>query len=154
MILPNTGEVIFSDGLHFRPHGKLVVNTPGQPFAPVPGWSKFMLGPHPADRGEFEVEVVCDSQQRLRTVAVSHQHPFYQSNTAGDAERRTFHEGVLGSDLRGQHEFSWGYALLCQDEHANRNWLVVFYTTELHVPLGRVEGLHQLYAREALPTSE
>ena len=84
MILPNTGEVIFLDGLHFHPHGKLLADTPGLPFPPVPGWSKFTLGPHPADRGEFEV---------------------------------------------------------------------VFYSTELHVPLGRVEGLHQLFAREALPTS-
>ena len=154
MILPNTGEVIFLDGLHFHPHGKLPADAPGLLFPPVPGWSKFVLGPHPADRGEFQVEVVCDAKRRVRTVAVSHQHPFYQPDTPGDAERRAFHEGVIGSDLRGQREFSWGYALLCMDEKANRNWLVVFYSTELHVPLGRVEGLPQLFAREALPASE
>lgn len=155
MILPATGEVIFSDGLHFSPHEPLSVSsgTPRRPFGLVRGWSKYVLGKHSSDHGEFEVEVVCDTGRRIETVAVAHIHPFYERETAGDSERHAYHEGIIATDLRGQREFSWGMALSCLDTRANKDWLVVVYTAELHVPLRRAEFLRHLYEHEPVPES-
>jgi hypothetical protein len=117
----------------------------------MPGWSKYILGNHPSDHGQFEVEAVCDSSRRIETVAVAHIHSFYQQDTAGDSERHAFHEGIISTDLRGQREFSWGLALSCLDTRANKDWLVIAYTAELHVPLRRAEFLRHLYEHEPMP---
>jgi hypothetical protein len=104
---------------------------------------------HPSDRGSFEVEAVSDRDSRIQAVLVAHSHSFYQRGTPNDSERRAFHESVIGSDLHGQQEFSWGKAFCRLDTEHNTDWLVVVYTVGPQVPLHRAELLR--YLREHAP---
>jgi hypothetical protein len=155
MISPATGEVVFSDGLGFGPlelYSVLnQVDICSMPFPLVSGWTKRVMGVHPSNHGEFDVEIVCDGDDRVQTVAVSHVHSFYQSDTPEDSERRAFHVGIINFDLLGQREFSWGEVLSCLDIERNKDWLVVVYTTEIAVPLSRAELLRCLYEHQPEP---
>src|SRR5215213_464654 len=99
MISRVTGEVSFHDGLSFAPHGLLTEehlrDACGHTPLPVPGWTHHQLGEHESEHGRFAVEAVTDRACRVMAVFLAHQHAFYEAGTAGDAERHTYHEGVL-----------------------------------------------------------
>ena len=154
MISPVTGEVIFSDGLRFRPHEPLrashIRDACSHTQLPIPGWTQHLLGVHSSDHGSFEVEAVSDRDSRIQAVLVSHSHYFYQPGTPDDLERRVFHEGVIGADLHGQREFPWGEAFCKLDTAHNQDWLVVIYTVGPQVPLHHAELRRYLYAHASL----
>ncbi|HSI15763.1 MAG TPA: hypothetical protein VK961_27190 [Chthoniobacter sp.] len=118
---------------------------------PIPGWTQHLLGVHPSEYGLFEVEAVSDRDSHIQAVLLAHSHSFYQSDTPSDSERRTFHEGVIGSDLLGQREFSWGEAFCRLDTGNNKDWLVIVYTIGPQVPLPRAELLRHLREHEPIP---
>jgi hypothetical protein len=157
MISPISGEVVFSDGLRFSPHEALceahIRDARSHSMLPVPGWTQHVLGGHPSEHGRFEVEAVSDRDSRIQVVLLAHSHPFYQSDTPGDAERRTFHESIIGTDLLGQREFSWGEAFCRLDAKNNRDWLVIVYTAGPQVPLQRAELLRHLREHETIPVA-
>jgi hypothetical protein len=157
MISPVTGEVVFSDGLRFSPHEPLseshIQDARSHSQLPIPGWTQHILGVHPSSHGPFEVEAVSDRDSRIQAVLVAHAHSFYQPGTPNDSERRAFHESVIGSDLHGQQEFSWGKAFCRLDIEHNKDWLVVVYTVGPQVPLHRAELLRHLREHEPFSNS-
>jgi hypothetical protein len=157
MISPVSGEVVFSDGLQFSPHASLTAShirdARSHRLLPIPGWTQHRLGVHPSEHGSFEVEAVSDRDSRIQVVLVSHAHSFYQPNTPNDSERRAFHESILGSDLLGQREYSWGEAFCRLDTERTMDWLVIVYTVGPQIPLQRAELLLHLYEHEPVSSS-
>src|SRR3954462_2189054 len=122
MISPVSGEIAFSDGLRFSPHEPLSNERAPDIRShslPISGWTQHFLGVHPSDHGPFEVEAVSDGDNRIQAVLVAHSHSFYDPHTPKDSERRAFHESVIGTDLLGQHGFSWGEAFCRLDTEHN-----------------------------------
>jgi len=157
MISPVSGEVVFSDGLRFSPHEALsashIQDARSHSLLPIPGWTQHRLGIHPSKHGPFEVEAVSDRDSRIQAVLVAHAHSFYRPDTPNDSERRAFHEGVIGSDLLGQREFSWGEAFCRLDPDHNKDWLVIVYTAGPQIPLQRAELLRHLRGHVLVPDS-
>jgi len=154
MISRSTGEVCFEDGLSFSPHVMLspdhVRSFRSHSFLSIPGWTQHFLGKHTSEERVFEVEAVSDPACRIQAVFLAHSHPFYQSDTPGDKERRVFHEGIIASELGGQLEFSWGEVFCRLDVKSNTDWLVIIYTPGPNVPLHPPEMLQHLYASKSL----
>ena len=136
MISRITGQVSFDDDLQIEAHMKLSAShiRNAHEFM-VPGWRGCHLGIHRSDRGEFETTAIVDSECRVQLVLLSHFHSFYRSDTPADAERRTFHEGVIRADLGGQREFSWGRMYCRFDPATNKDLLIVAYAPGPHVPM-------------------
>jgi hypothetical protein len=155
MISSITGEVAFSNGLAFRPHlvlsGEHLKDASKHLQLPIPGWTHHRLGTHPSEHGDFDVEAVSDFDCRLMVVLVSHVHPFYQTGTPGDSERRAFHEGVIATDLHGQCEYSWGEAFCHYDAAGKKDWLVIEYAQGPLVPRPPRDHLLHLRTLEAPP---
>ena len=82
---------------------------------------------------------------------LSHRHAYYEPSTPDDADRRTFHEGVISSDLAGQREFTWGEVLCRLESASNKDWLVIAYSREAKVRLQTKEVLSHLCAHENMP---
>jgi hypothetical protein len=152
MISRITGEVTFHDELRIQPHAPVPTGFlhDSRDFI-VPGWRGYDLGVHDSDHGKFEVTTVSDDQCRVQLVLLSHFHPFYRPDTPADAERRAFHEGVIGADLGGQREFSWGRVYCRRDPAANKDALIVTYSPGPQVPTPDVPNLHHLEAHEIEP---
>jgi hypothetical protein len=159
MINRATGHVDFRSGLHIAPHcsvQSLVANAIIQPSIAtqklsLTDWNRHILGIHISEHGTFEVEALSAGGDRIQVVLLSHRHGFYEPGTPDDADRRTFHEGLINADLAGQREFSWGEVLCRLERAANKDWLVVAYSHEAKVPLPDREILLHLYAREDVP---
>jgi hypothetical protein len=159
MINRATGEVGFRSGLHIVPHcpvEKLAANakagqkTKTQKLS-LKGWKRHVFGFHDSEHGTFEVEALSSDEDRIQVVLLAHQHAFYEPNTPEDADRRTFHDGVISSDLAGQREFSWGEVLHRLESAPNKNWLVIAYSREAKVPLPDREVILRIYAHEKTP---
>jgi len=151
MISRITGEVQFQS-LLIIPHAVLPPNVAKKSRAlPIPGWSSHQLGVHESKPGAFDVEVLTDAEGRVQLALLAHANTFYERTTPNDAERRAFHEGVIGSELAGQREFSWGEVLCRLDQRANKDWLVVAYNQGPHVPAVFPEVLLHLHARQPHP---
>jgi hypothetical protein len=156
MINRATGEVSFRSGLHIAPHCSVLSLAANAKIPPqiktqklsLKDWNRHVLGIHDSEHGKFEVEALSADGDRIRVVLLSHHHSFYEPGTPDDADRRTFHEGVIGLNLVGQREFSWGEVLCRLERVANKDWLVVAYSHEAKVPLLDREILLHLYARE------
>jgi hypothetical protein len=114
-------------------------------------WTRHILGSHSSEHGTFEVEALSADEERIHIVLLAHQHAFYELGTLEDTERRVFHEGVIGRDLAGQREFSWGEVFCRLEESSNKDWLVVAYSRDEKVPLHTREILLSLLAHEKLP---
>lgn len=69
-------------------------------------------------------------------------------NHSGFCFRIAFPESVIGSDLPGQREFSWGEAFCRLDTEHNKDWLIIVYTVGPRIPLHRAELLRELYEHE------
>jgi hypothetical protein len=155
MISPVTGEVFFSDGLRFSAQEALsekhICDARAHALLPIPGWTRHVLGVHPADRGDFEIEAISDRDSRIQVVLLSHAHAFYELGTPSDSERRAFHEGILNLELFGQREYSWGEAFCRLEPQANRDWLVIVYALGGGIPLHAGVLLSQLYEHEPAP---
>ncbi len=151
MISRSTGEATFFD-LKVAPQ-KVVPSPVGCRFRDLSAkdWRWHRLGIYRADHGKFEVEALTDKDDRVQILLLAHSHPSYKPNTPGDSERRAFHEGVISTDLAGQHEFSWGEVLCRLNATENKDWLVIAYTRGPHVPGQTPEVLLRLYAREPEP---
>jgi hypothetical protein len=158
MINRVTGEVDFQTGLRILPHCSLE-SLSVKPEGPLKiktqklsrtGWKRHMLGFHSSEHGTFEVEALSEAEG-IQVVLLAHKHAFYEPNTPDDAERRAFHEGVIGSDLAGQREFSWGEVICRLEKTSNKDWLVIAYSREAKVPSGVREVLLQLSAHEKMP---
>ena len=159
MINRATGEVSFQSGLHIYPHRSVQASfAEGQDTSkiqsrklPLKSWKRHILGFHPSDHGTFEVEALTAEEDRVYLVLLSHSHNFYEKDTPGDAERRAFHEGVIGSELAGQTEFTWG-ELRCRLELMfNQDWLVIAYNGGANIPLREKEVILNLFAHEKIP---
>ena len=154
MISPQNGEVDFLDGLRIGAHeqietlSRLVVSRRD---LPVPGWSHHILGLHPSDHGEFQIEATVSAEQRVEALFLSHRHPFYQPDTPEDSERRAYHEGVIALDLRGQREFQWGHVFCRFTSQVKCDWLVVVYNPFANIPLHAKTVESILAAHEPLP---
>jgi hypothetical protein len=150
MINQVTGEISFRSGLHIVPHQ--VITSPHRTVAlSLKGWMRHILGIRPSEHGDFEVEALSKANHRILLVMLSHEHSFYEKNTPADAERRTFHEGVISTELAGQREFSWG-EVLCRFESAfHRDYLVIAYSRDANIPLADREVLLRLLAHEKMP---
>jgi len=116
MIIPSNGEVSFEDGLRITAHSTMKPLLDAVPpdqrsrcSYPVQGWNRYDLGKHTSSYGSFDVWVVTGSEHLVEAVFLCHDHPFYESKTPEDSERRAFHEGIISTDLFGQREFSWGH---------------------------------------------
>lgn len=147
MINRITGKVSFQSGLHISPHKAIPVAHRSQTLS-LKSWKRHILGSHSSEHGKFEVEALSNDQDRVLIVLLSHQHPFYEAKTPADAERRTFHEGVISSDLAGQREFSWGEVLCRLESARNKDWLVIAYSRDAHVPDDHPNVLLHLFAHE------
>ncbi|MFO1513754.1 MAG: hypothetical protein U1F83_12695 [Verrucomicrobiota bacterium] len=162
MINRATGEVDFRDGLHIVPHCRVQTLIADAKVPPkirtqklsLPGWKRHIFGFHISEHGTFEVEALSSDEDRIQVVLLAHQHPFYESRTPEDAERRAFHEGVVSSDLAGQREFSWGEVLCRLESAANKDWLVIAYSREAKVPLGIKEVIRRLCAQDKAPQED
>ena len=156
MISPVNGEVDFDDGLRVAAHAPLALISPSVVSScelPVPGWSQHILGLHPSNHGDFQVEASLDKERRVAAVFLGHRHPFYQADTPEDSERRAYHEGVILLDLFGQKEFSWGH-VFCRFNPLHRlDWLVVVYDPFANVPLRARAVEMNLIAHEAIPAA-
>jgi hypothetical protein len=150
MINRATGEVSFQSGLHIVPH-RPIETAHGTRALSLKQWHRHILGTHPSEHGTFEVEALSAEEGRILIVLLAHQHSFYEPGTPEDAERRTFHEGVISKDLAGQREFSWGEVLCRLETSCNKDWLVIAYTRETNVPLPDRKALLNLLAHEPLP---
>lgn len=159
MINRATGEVGFKSGLHIVPHcrvEKLAMNatvarkTRTQTLT-LKDWKRHVFGFHVSEHGTFEVEALSSDEDRIQIVLLAHQHAFYESNTPEDADRRTFHEGVISLDLAGQREFAWGEVLNRLESASNKNWLVVAYSREAKVPLPDRELVLTMRSHENIP---
>lgn len=160
MITASSGEVSFSDDLRIAPHIEIVALLKASTRyeirkrdLPIKGWMQLILGIHTSDHGDFEVEATMGPECRVEGVFLSHHHSFYEPNTLEDSERRTFHEGVIATDLRGQCEFTWGHAFCKLDKEANRDWLVLIYSPFSNVPLHEREIYKMLMEHERTPDS-
>ncbi len=159
MINRATGEVHFQTGLRIVPH------CPAESLSPkreetveirtqklsLKGWKRHVLGFHDSEFGTFEVEALSADEDRIQVVLLAHKHAFYEANTPDDAERRTFHEGVISSDLAGQREFTWGEVLCRLESASNKDWLVVAYSREAQIPLPIKEVILHLYGHGDIP---
>ena len=162
MINRNTGEVSFQGGLHIAPHcsvSSLALDVETSPIITTQNlslkdWKRHVLGTHLSEHGTFEVEALSADEDRIQVVLMSHRHSFYEPNTANDAERRAFHEGVINADLVGQREFSWGEVLCRLEITPNKDWLVVAYSNGAKVPLPGREFILRLYGHEGLPEDD
>jgi len=159
MINRTTGEIHFHSGLYIVPHCSVrslfanqndLLNIRDQQLS-LAGWKRHILGVHVSEHGKFEVEALSTDEGRIYVVLLSHKHPFYETTTPDDAERRAFHEGVVHSDLAGQKEFSWGEVLCHLEAASNKDWLVIAYSREAKVPSETTEVILRLYAHEPLP---
>jgi hypothetical protein len=108
MINHITGEIDFRSRLHILPHCSIQFLSATEPSLKVntqklslPGWKRHVLGFHASEHGSFEVEALSAEDDCIHVVLLSHRHPFYEPGTPEDADRRAFHEGVVGSDLGG-----------------------------------------------------
>lgn len=110
-----------------------------------------MLGNHASEHGTFEVEALSLDDDRVQLVLLSHQHPFYEPGTPEDEDRRVFHEGLIGSELAGQREFSWGEVICRFEVTLNQDWLVIAYKQQADVPLRDQEILLHLLAHAKVP---
>lgn len=159
MINRVTGEIDFSDGLRIVPHCAVssLATAREKPMKvrtqklSLGLWKRHVLGSHPSGHGTFEVETLSADDDCINVVLFSHQHSFYEASTPEDAERRTFHEGVVNSDLGGQREFTWGEVICRLEMPANRDWLVVAYNRQPRVPLPEKTELLRLFAHEKPP---
>jgi hypothetical protein len=150
MISYVTGEVSFLDGIHISPRRSIwLLRATERRFEKE--MVRHILGIHPSDHGAFEVEVHTRGLDCIQLVLLAHQHPFYQPSTPRDAERRVFHEGVIGSDLAGQREFSWGKVACNWESACNKNWLGITYSRDTGVPLHEPEVLLRLFAHKDIP---
>jgi len=157
MIARANGEIHFTSGLILVP---LSLVTPAQLEAGdgfrwrvAPGWTCHELGTFQTEYGAFVVRVVTGQEGRIQMALLSHVHPFYEAGTLNDAERRVFHEGIIATDLAGQHEFSWGEVFCRLDTSANRDWLIVFYAVGPSVPNSQLASLRHLFAEAQAPAS-
>jgi hypothetical protein len=150
MINRATGEVSFQDDFHIVPHRAIQSSHPTQALS-LKGWKRHILGFHLSEHGRFEVEALSAEQDRIWVVLLAHQHPFYESGTPADADRRAFHEGVISSDLAGQREFSWGEVICRLEAVCNKDWLVIGYNRNADIPLREREVLLHLFAHKNLP---
>jgi hypothetical protein len=114
-------------------------------------WKRHILGDHASEHGIFEVEALSAEEDRIQIVMLAHRHPFYESGTPDDMERRAFHEGVITKDLAGQREFGWGEVICRLEASPNKDWLVVAYSRQGKVPLQDKEVLLSLLAHEKSP---
>lgn len=154
-----TGEISFRSGLRIQPHcsiGSLLLDSESKSRIqthnlPLTGWNRHHLGSHTSEHGTFEVELLTAEGDRIYVVLLSHAHPFYERDTPQDADRRTFHEGVISTDLGGQKEHSWGEVLYRLATGENRDWLVVAYHRETGMPKTEKAVLLRLFAHEDLP---
>ncbi len=159
MISRVTGEIDFRSGLRILPHASIGSLSVGSKVParvktrklPLKDWKRHTLGSHISDHGTFEVEALSTDDDSIRVVLLSHQHPFYEPGTPDDAERRAFHVGVVSSDLGGQREFTWGEVIHRLERAANRDWLVVAYSSESRVPVPDKEVILRLFAHENVP---
>jgi hypothetical protein len=159
MISRVTGEIDFRSGLHILPHCSVQsLSVSPEPSLKVEtqklslkDWKRHLLGLHVSEHGTFEVEALSADDDCVHVVLLSHRHPFYESRTPEDAERRAFHEGVVSSDLGGQREFTWGEVIYRLEATSNKDWLVVAYNREPRVPLPGKEILLRLCAHENIP---
>ena len=162
MINRTTGEVGFKSGLHIVPHclaealptiaeGKI---KPRNHNLSLEGWKRHVFGFHISEHGTFEVEALSSDGDRIQVVLLAHQHPFYEPGTPEDADRRTFHEGVISSDLAGQREFTWGEVLHLLESRPNKNWLVIAYSRDAKVPLPDRDIILTLRAHEGIPDED
>jgi hypothetical protein len=159
MISRSTGEIGFLSGLHIAPHCRIEAlysdGTAGPSVQTRPlsleGWKRHVLGFHRAEHGVFEVEALSADQDRILVVLMTHRHPFYESDTPHDEERRVFHEGIIHTDLAGQREFTWGEVLCRWEAAANKDWLVVAYSRSAKVPFPLKDALLNLIARDDAP---
>ena len=152
MISRSTGEVKFQDVV-IVPHAVLPSALAHKSRGlPIPGWSGCQLGVRRSDLGSFDLEVLTNADERIQLVLLAHVHPFHESTTPGDAERRAFHEGIMNSELAGQREFSWGEVICRLDQRANKDWLVLAYNQGPRVPLVFPEVLLRLHARSRAPS--
>jgi len=159
MINRVTGEVDFQSGLHILPHcsvdsvsanaEKVVTIKPEKVF--LKGWKRHVLGLHASEHGTFEVEALSAEDQRIHVVLLAHRHVFYEANTPDDAERRTFHDGVISTDLAGQREFAWGQVVCRLEMASNKDWLVVAYSREAEVPMQLKQVILHLCGHEKAP---
>ena len=104
-----------------------------------------------SDYGQFVVEATVGSEERVDAVFLSHCHSFYDKSAKGDAERRTFHEGIIATELRGQREFSWGSVICKYDAAKNRDWLVIIFNPFTNVPRKERHEAMVLTAHEEIP---
>ncbi len=159
MIAQSNGEVCFNDGLCIPPFASIqaVVSLTADAshvlsrHLPLEGWRQFDLGIHISDYGQFVVEATVGSEERVDAVFLSHCHSFYDKSAKGDAERRTFHEGIIATELRGQREFSWGSVICKYDAAKNRDWLVIIFNPFTNVPRKERHEAMVLTAHEEIP---
>lgn len=162
MINRATGEIDFRDGLRILPHCTVrsLGAAPQKPLKvrtqklSLRDWKRHVLGSHPSEHGNFEVEALSADDDCIHVVLLSHQHPFYEAGTPEDAERRAFHEGVVNSDLGGQREFTWGEVICRLETPAIKDWLVVAYNRHPRVPLPEKAALLRLFGHEKLPDND
>ena len=162
MINRVTGEIDFRSGLRILPHCSVKSLSAGleRPLKvqtqklSLKSWNRHVLGLHSSEHGTFEVEALSADDGCIHVVLLSHQHAFYEPDTPEDADRRAFHQGVVGSDLGGQTEFSWGEVIYRLEIPANKDWLVVAYHLESKVPLPERAVLLHLFAHESLPDDD
>jgi len=150
MINRVTGEVSFQSGLHIVPH-RAIASPHKTRALSLKGWKRHLLGIHPSEHGAFEVEALSKEADRILLVMLSHQHSFYEPDTPADADRRTFHEGIISQELAGQREFSWGEVTCRFIPTFKRDWLVVAYNRDADIPLPEREVLLRLLAHESIP---
>jgi hypothetical protein len=152
MINRVTGEVSFLDGFHILPYQ--TVQSPHRTRAlTLAEWQRHFFGIHPSPYGKFEVEALSREQGLIQIVFLAHQHPFYDSGTPEDADRRTAHEGIISSELAGQKQFSWGEVLCRLQLVSNKNWLVAAYNRGADIPLREKGDLLLLLAHEKIPAA-
>jgi hypothetical protein len=153
MIDPRTGALYFTDGFSIGPETLAMALDVYQKVSfTIPGWRRYLLGSHPSEHGEFEVEGIVTSSARLLVVMLRHDHEFYDISSDGDAERQTFHQGVVTKDLAGQYEYNWGVVLLHTAQKENKNSIIIVYTPESAMPLQKRETLKILLEHEQIQT--
>jgi len=153
MISRVTGEADFIDGLRILPQAALPPEFPPDSDFILPGWKAHHLGLHDSDHGRFEVTAISDPERRVQLLLLSHSGPFYQPSTPYDSERRAFHESVIKADLGGQREFSWGQVFCRRDPGANKDSIIVAYSSGPHVPVQSDPLLRQLHEHEPVAES-
>jgi hypothetical protein len=157
MISPATGEIVFLDGLSFRPHEVLgeihLRKAESHAALPIPGWTQHFLGTHDSNHGPFKVRAVSDRESHIHAILVAHEHSFYRPGTPLDSERRAYHEGVLARDLHGQREFSWGEVYCRFNPEQHKDWIVIVFAEGPQVPLRPSPVIQALYEHQPLPAA-